>query len=228
MAPTHSSKGSQQQANGSNGAATTSQNDTANGGIVLSPHQQPSLNDLRSVAADIKDTLTAAITDLRIDIQAITGRVQAVEKTAALHSTAIRRNHQILDTHTRQLRDMNHHLEDLDNRSRRHNLCLMGLSENIDAKHLQAEVTSLFNNMLERPKVTPITMERIHRALRPKGKDEDPPRDVVCCIVDHQLKEELLRKACILAPLLYNGMELRIFQDLPNITLQCRRESRPL
>lgn len=47
--------------------------------------QQPilSLNDLRAVAADIKDTLTAAssaaIADLRQDIQEIAHKVQEVE-----------------------------------------------------------------------------------------------------------------------------------------------------
>lgn len=76
------------------------------------------------MAVDIKHTLTAAITELRIDIQAITGRVSAVEKTTAIHSTALHRNHLIIDTHTWQLRAMNHHLEDLDNRGRRNNLPL--------------------------------------------------------------------------------------------------------
>lgn len=64
-----------------------SQSPHDNGEILLTSHQPPSLNDLRSVAADIKDTLTvammAAISDLRIDIQSIAGRVQEVEKMTA-------------------------------------------------------------------------------------------------------------------------------------------------
>lgn len=49
-----------------------------------------------------------------------------------------------------------------------------------------------------------------------------------CCIVDYQLKEEILRKAHTLAPLLHHGKELRLFQDLSSITLQRRRELKPL
>lgn len=233
MATAFTSQNTQHQLTGSNdGAVSSPHSENNEGGIVLSPHsdtvQQPSLNDLRSVAADIKNTLTAAITDLRIDIQAITGRVMAVEKITASHSTELRKNHLLIDTHTRQLRDMNRHLEDLDNRSRRHNLRLRGLTESVDTEHLQSEVIGIFNNVLNRPKDTPITMERIHRALRPKGKDLDPPRDVICCIVDYQLKEEILRRARTMTPLLYHGKEFRIFQDLSSITLQRRRELKPL
>lgn len=120
--------------------------------MVLTPHQYSSLSNPRSVPADIKETPTAAITDLWIDIQWIAGRVQEVEKVTAQQSMAIRQAHHILDTHTLQLRDLNRHMEDLDNQGRRHNLRLRGLPETVDADHLQAD----FNSLLERPPSTPI------------------------------------------------------------------------
>lgn len=128
----------------------------------------------------------------------------------------LRKHHLAVDTHTRKLRDMYCHLEDLDNGGRRHNLWLRGLPEDVEAAHLQDEVTRIFNNLLNRPRDIPIAMERIHQALRPKGKDSDPPGDVFCCIVDYRLKEELLKKARTLTPLKYRGSELRLFQDLLN------------
>lgn len=86
MATALSTQGPQWSENSVRGSATASQTESANGEIILIPHQQPSMNDLRSMAADIKDSLMAAITDPRIHFQAIMGRVQAVKKTAALHS----------------------------------------------------------------------------------------------------------------------------------------------
>lgn len=73
---------------------------SAAGEIVPIPHQHqhPSLNDLWSVATDIKETLTVANSDLRIDTQSIAGREHKVEKVTANQSTAIRRTHQVLDT----------------------------------------------------------------------------------------------------------------------------------
>lgn len=61
-----------------------------------------------------------------------------------------------------------------------------------------------------------------------KGREEDPQWDVICCIVDYRLKEELLRRARVLMPLQHNDKEIRIYQDLSSITLQHRREMRPL
>lgn len=150
MAPT---RGPSQASGLTHSSTPRSSQDTE--GIVLMPQQQPSLHDLRSISADIKDTLTAALTtaisDLRVDIQSIAGRVQEIEKTTATHSSVLRRSCQVVDSHTMQLRDLNRHVEDLDNRGRRHNLSLRGLPESIDAEHLQSEVTTLFNNLLSRP-----------------------------------------------------------------------------
>lgn len=72
--------------------------------------QQPSLNDLRTIAADIKDTLLAAITDLQHDIQALADMVREVECTTAHQHTAIRHIHQQVDTHTLQLYDLQRHM----------------------------------------------------------------------------------------------------------------------
>ena len=88
-------------------------------------------------------------------------------------------------------------------------------------------MTDIFNGILGRPPQTPIPMERIHRALRPKGKDTDPPRDVVCCLVDFSLKEDILQRARS-QRLLHEGTPIQLYQDLSGITLQHRRDLRPL
>lgn len=98
----------------------------------------------------------------------------------------------------------------------------------MDQEQLQSTVLAIFNNLLDRPTLTPILMERVHRALKPKGKDTDPPRDVICCIVDFQLKEEILRKARNKIQITHNGSDIKIYQDLSAITLQHRRDLKPL
>lgn len=127
-------------------------------------------------------TLSAAIADLRLDIRAIANRVQDVEKVSAQHGTVLRRVTQKVDTHTLQLRDLQRHVEDLDNRGIRHNLHVRGLPESVDSEQLVATVTGLFNNLLDRPVQTPVEMERIDRALRPKGRETDPPPEMLCAV----------------------------------------------
>lgn len=191
---------------------------------------QPSLNihEFKIIAADIKDTLTAAIADLRLDIHALTDRVVDVEHVTAQHDLVLRKATRKIDSHTLQLREIQRHVEDLENRTRRHNLRLRGLPETIDSDNLSSEVSSLFNGLLGKPPQTPIAMERIHRALRPRGRDSDPPRDIICCIVDFKLKEEILRQARLRQQLLHAGTPIQIFQDLSGITLQHRRDLKPL
>lgn len=84
--------------------------------------QQPSLSDLHMIAADIKDTLSAAIAELSIDVHAINVRLQEVEKTTAQQGTMIRHVNRKVDSHTLHLRDLHRQVEDLLNRSKRHNL----------------------------------------------------------------------------------------------------------
>lgn len=176
-----------------------------------STEQHLSLHDLRTIAADIKDTLEAAITDLRHDIQAIAGRVQEVERATTSQHQAIRLIHQQVDTHTLQMRAMQRHMEDLDKQGRRHNLRLRSLPKTVEIDQLIPTVMGLYNNLLGMPSTTEIDMEHIHRALRPKGRHSDPPRDVLCCLTDYRLKEEILRKARNRTQLSHGGNS----EDLP-------------
>lgn len=192
------------------------------------PHQHFSIQDLKTIAADIKDTLSASISELQLDIYALSDRVHETERVSAQQGVVLRRTTLKIDSHTLQLRDLQQHMEDLDNRGRCHNLRIRGLPELVDHDQLPSTVTNMFNNLLDRPAQTEIAMKRIHRALRPKGRDADPPRDVICCIVDYKIKEEIQRKARNRTQLVMDRANIQIFQDLSGITLQHRRDLKPL
>lgn len=71
--------------------------------------------DLQLVAVDIKNTLTAAISDLKTDLKAVASCLETMESVAMMHGNAIRQAQQVTDTHTQHLIKMLRHLEDLDN-----------------------------------------------------------------------------------------------------------------
>lgn len=110
------------------------------------------------------------------------------------------------------MRDLQHHVEDLDHRGRRHNLRVCGLPESVDTDQLSSAVMGIFNNLLDGPLTTPIEIERMHRALRHRVRENEPPRVVVCCIVNYQLKEEILRKAHNRIQLTHGGAAINIYQ----------------
>lgn len=184
------------------------------------------IQDLRAVAVDIKDTLSAAIADLRHELHAITGRVQKVENATMIQHTAIKRVAHKLDSHTLQLRDIQRHVVELDNRGRRHNLRIRGLLESIETDQIAPAVTGIFNGLLDKPPDAQIDMERIHRAFRPRGRDTS--RDIICFVNDYEIKENVLKNARERDRLDYNGHPIQIFQDLSAITLKNRRDLRPL
>lgn len=190
--------------------------------------QPPSLLDLEKFAADIKSTVMGAIADLRSDFQTVTRRISDVEETTQHHAAAIRQVQGTYDAQLTHLLDLHRHIEDLDNRGRRHNIRVRGVPENNDPGLLQQTVSNIFNELIDRPADSPIEMERIHRALRPQPRDNEPPRDVICCIVNFPLKEEILRKAREKGWIIHNGTEIKLFRDLSQITLQNRRALRPL
>ena len=97
-----------------------------------------------------------------------------------------------------------------------------------DQNPVEQTATAIFNDVLDRPLESPIEYERIHRALRPRGRDNDPPRDIICCLVNFPLKEAILKKAREKNRIIFNGIEIKLFQDLSNITLRQRRALRPM
>lgn len=90
------------------------------------------MQDRRSVAEDIKATLSSAITDLKRDIQAMAVRIDDLEETTTLHDTAIQQLQASSHSKTTQLRDIHRHMKDLDNRGRRHNIWVRGIPESIE------------------------------------------------------------------------------------------------
>lgn len=68
---------------------------------------------------------------------------------------------------------------------------------------------------------------RAHRALRPKGPDTAPPRDIICCLQSFTLKEEIMHNARRNEQVVFNGANI-MFQDLSQITLKNRRALRRL
>lgn len=122
--------------------------------------------------------------ELQLDIHALADRVHEVERVTEQHNTVLRWATRKVDTHTLQLREMQRHMDDLDNSGRRHNLRIRGLPKSIEGEQISLTVTGMFNGLHNRPPQTAIKMERIHQALRPKGRDTDPPMDIICCIID--------------------------------------------
>lgn len=140
---------------------------------------------------------------------------------------AIHRLEKVVDSHAEQFIEMNRHLEDLDNRRRRNNIRVRLIPETVDPDQIIPALQRVFNSLLERQEDMDIEFVRAHRALRARGPDTAPPRDIICCLQSYPLKEEM-RKARRNDQIVFNGEHIMLFQDLSQVTLRNRRALRPL
>uniref|UniRef100_A0A8C5QH07 Uncharacterized protein n=1 Tax=Leptobrachium leishanense TaxID=445787 RepID=A0A8C5QH07_9ANUR len=185
----------------------------------------PTREDLATSTAGLQTSLLAEIRGLRDDLNGLQDRIAQVEvsqarqqKISATHDTALATQHDAVQALAR-------HVEDLENRGRRNNR-VRGLpeSENSPAD-LRHALSRLFNELLDRDPLTDIEFERCHRALRPRGP---PPRDVICCLLRHMVKEDIMAAARGSRSIVFADASVSLFQDLSPATLQSRRLLKPL
>lgn len=92
--------------------------------------------DMAIIAADIKSSFSAAMTDLKSSLLVLNERVSTAEMNGKHRDKAINRLDRISTSHTNHLIDMNRHLEDLDNRGRRNNIRVRGIPETVDSDQI--------------------------------------------------------------------------------------------
>lgn len=66
-------------------------------------------------------------------------------------------------------------IEDLNNRGRRHNIRIRGVLESVSTDNIRPALSTIFNNLIDRPEQSPTDFDRAHRALRPRAPDGNPP-----------------------------------------------------
>lgn len=166
---------------------------------------------MMKIAADIKCTFSSAITELKADILSLSEKLEGVENAGAKRDKAITRLERVADSHSAHLIEMNRQLEDLDNKGRRHNIRVRGIPESIEQGNIPSALQFVFNELLEHQTDTQIEFERAHRALRARPADAALPRDIICCLPNLKLKEEIMAKARHNEHITFNDTEITIF-----------------
>lgn len=161
-------------------------------------HMQIQLPTL-GIAADIKHTLTMAIStaiaELRLDLLNLTICMDAAAAADKEQDMAISVLHHVKNQHSAQLVVIQRYVEDLDNRAIiLDNIRVQGVPETVSPDQVKDAVKTLFNQILSRSVDTPLELDRVHRALRPRNPSDTPPRDIICGITNYLLKEEIMVK----------------------------------
>ncbi|XP_032388515.1 protein ECT2 [Etheostoma spectabile] len=104
-------------------------------------------------------------------------------------------------------------VEDLESRSKRQNLRVLGLPENIEGKDPRDFVAKMFSSLLGEILSAPPELDRAHRSLQPKPRPGDPPRPFIERFHRYIEREIVLNWAKTHRDISYNSIRIRIFED---------------
>ncbi|KAG7455603.1 hypothetical protein JOB18_003129 [Solea senegalensis] len=153
-----------------------------------------------SIAVDFKSTFAAL--ELRLDKMQTTikehgQRMDSLESHAELHAQRI----QALEERYVALAENNTKLTsktiDLESRSRRNNIRLIGVPESIEGPRPTSFFADLLSEVLgDQILQSPPELDRAHRALTAIPQPGSRPRPVILRLHRYQIKELIIREAC--------------------------------
>ncbi|KAJ1202679.1 hypothetical protein NDU88_006476 [Pleurodeles waltl] len=163
--------------------------------------------------------LTAETRSMRLEIAGFQSQISRLDQrmttVEAQAASWTNRDQELLHLHNR--------LTDLEDRSRRNNIRLLGIPEGTEG----ADIPSYLRDML--PKLTdttfdpPLEFQRAHR-LSPKRQDgKGRPRPIIACMLRHGQARQLLQTARTQGPLRLDTLEVRLSADFSRETAERRR-----
>uniref|UniRef100_A0A8C5LPA7 Uncharacterized protein n=1 Tax=Leptobrachium leishanense TaxID=445787 RepID=A0A8C5LPA7_9ANUR len=181
----------------------------------------PTRSDLTAMMEDFRTSLQTELREVRTEVADLTTRTDALERRANLPP-------RLPASLEDDFSEVRRRLDDLDNRSRRHNVCIRGLPETVSNYDLGTCIHSVFLHILGDPAINDIPLDRCHRALRPVPPAGAPPRDVICRITSYALKDRLMTVARTRREWEVENYQLELFHDLSPFTLAAQRALRPV
>lgn len=171
-----------------------------------------------SLSAEFK----AAISTLEVKLDQVQTKVLEHDQKLNCIDTAMNdfnERIQALESTCATLADSNAKLKakaaDLESRSRRNNIRIIGLPESIEGGHPTTFFSELLHSILGGEVLPSLPeLDRAHRSLAPKPKTGEKPRPVIIRFHKYKVKEKVVLEARRRrGELLYNGRPVTIYED---------------
>lgn len=170
------------------------------------------LAEIRTSTAALQATISSQgskIRDIEASMNSVDERLDILERKC-----------QTLEKDNEELKSK---ADDLENRSRRNNLRILGIPENIETSKPSQFMASFFADLFgDKLPQTP-EIERAHRSLAPKPRSGAPPRPMIVRFLRFQTKENILRLSREHGELRYKDSKILIFPDF-SAELKKRRD----
>ncbi|KAJ1097687.1 hypothetical protein NDU88_002804 [Pleurodeles waltl] len=114
-------------------------------------------------------------------------------------------------------------LTDLEDRSSRNNIRLLGFPEGIEGTDLLSYLQDILPKLTDITSDPPLEFEKVHR-LGPKRQDgKGRPGSIIACLLRHGQARQLLQAARAQGPLRLGTLEIRLSADFSKETVDRRR-----
>lgn len=197
-----------------------------------------SKSDLAASLADLKDSLLA---ELGKSFDKVNGKLDGLQNIVSTHGErldSLEDNAQSVDERLSQVEDicmtlqadnakLKNKLADLEGRSRRGNVRIIGIPENTEGTQPSKFFAQLFQDVFGRDVFpAPPELDRAHRSLAPKPGPGGRPRPVIVCFHRYQNKEMVIREARKRGTLVYQNNQFRIYEDyVPEVVSERKKYS---
>lgn len=194
------------------------------------------MSELSSLLEEHRKTLAA---DFKSSFEAMTNTLEGLHSTVTDHGqriSSLEENSNEVDLRLQQLEtacstlqhdneSLKAKLADLEGRSRRQNIRIIGLPESLEGPRPTAFFSQLLVDVFGMEVLSsPPELDRAHRSLVPKPAAGEKPRPVIIRLHRFQIKDLLIREARRRGDLSYKQHKIRFYEDYSPDVLRRRAE----
>lgn len=202
--------------------ARDEEEDGDDGDSVDSSSYSLSNADVVQAIKEMEKRVTNKIDGVISAIKEVTERVkEAEERISGAEDEIVQLKGQV-KTLQSQMKTLTEKTDDLENRSRRNNLRLIGLPEKEEGNDGFAFLEKWLPKVLELDVNKPLTLERAHRVGQIRANVNDrsnrntsaPPRTLIMRFLNFKQKEQVFRAARAKGPIPYKDHNIRFYMDV--------------
>lgn len=181
---------------------------------------------LHSEIISANDELKASIEPLQRLVDSHEMTIRDLELSANDHSSRITELEAKVSKLDAEVTRLHGQCEDLESRSRRNNIRLVGIPEDSEGPKVTDFTARMLQEVLglnEKP-----LLDRAHRTLREKPRAGAPPRPILARVHFFHVRNLILQRAGEASPLLYKGKRISIFPDFTSAVAKRRAAFEPV
>lgn len=173
-------------------------------------------------------SIMEAVTDLKNSVTTIQGRLGEAEGRVSNLEDVSSKLVSDGEQHDKRLEVMWNRIEDLENRSRRNNVRMIGLKEGLEAGGMIKCVYKILSEILSEglgiDSDGEFEIERAHRAFTPRPDADRPPRIVLMKFLRSSAREKVLQAAREKGMIEWGGCRISFFPNMSRELANRRRE----